>query len=124
MAEELGSVIERVTSDLRTLNKLLQSESTDSVGSLADFREVVDSIRLTAWTVHELSKARQGTGHSKEVLVLTANERARRFGEMAVNLCSDLDSGFLKPEPVREPLMIRIDALRERLEHFGHEPAA
>jgi hypothetical protein len=72
-------------------------------------------VRLTAWTVHELSKARQGEEHASEVLVLTANERARRFGEMAVRLCSDLDSGFLKPEPVREPLTIRIEALRERL---------
>jgi hypothetical protein len=124
MVEELDSAMERLTTDLRLLNERLQSESSGSIGSLADFREVLDAIRLTAWTVHELSRARHGEEHSKEVLVLTANERTRRFGDMAVRLCSDLDSGILRRDSARDALLVRIDALRERLEQVERGTAA
>jgi hypothetical protein len=115
MPEPLRSTLHRLTSDLRSLNHRLQSEPPEHGGELTDFREILDGIRLTAWTAHELAKARKGEGHATEVLVLTANERARRFREMALNLCSDLDSGFLARELAREALEARLDALRERL---------
>jgi hypothetical protein len=107
MPEPLRSTLHRLTSDLRSLNHRLQSEPPEHGGELTDFREILDGIRLTAWTAHELAKARKGEGH--------ANERARRFREMALNLCSDLDSGFLAREVAREALEARLDALRERL---------
>jgi len=124
MSDDLRSSLDRITKELRELNVRLQSESSLDTEALLDLREALDAARLTAWTVHELSKARRGEREADAVLVLSARERARRFTQMAVNLCADLDSGFFKPESEREALLIRIESLRKRLERVkGHSAA-
>jgi hypothetical protein len=119
MPEELRCELERLTLELRSLNQRLQSVPSDHSGSLSEFREAVDTIRLTAWTAHELSRAREGGRDSPGVLVLTAAERARRCGQMATSLCADLDSGFLRHESARQELASGIEALRQRLIGVG-----
>lgn len=115
MSQELRATIERLTSELHLLNKCLQSESPGGAGSLGGFREALDAIRLTVWTAHELAKAREDGQETAGVLVVTANERARRCGQMAVSLCADLDAGFLKRDSAREALIPGIESLRGRL---------
>ena len=125
MSEELRSTLDRLALELRQLNQRLQAETSHQSESLNDFREAVDSVRLTAWTVYELSRARKaGEDDPSAVLVLTANERARRFRQMAVNLCSDLDSGFLRRELARDALSNRIDALKKRLDRVDDSNSA
>jgi hypothetical protein len=124
MSEDLRSTLARLTSELRTLNQRLQSESPNEAPPLGDFRDIVDTIRLTTWTAHELAKVRQGMPDAKAVLVLTASERARRFQQMAEAICTDIESGILKTEPIREDLIARLDALRERLVRGTRESAA
>jgi hypothetical protein len=114
-SQDLRSTLERLTHELRSLNNRLQSEASKHHVSLTEFRDAVDTIRLTAWMAHELAKAREGGKDSPGVLVLTAAERARRLGQMATSLCADLDSGFLKHESARQELASGIEALRERL---------
>src|ERR1051326_4639999 len=92
-SEDLHTTLARLTHEIRSLNTRLQSERPDHPSSLTDFREAIDAIRLTAWTAHELARAREGGKDSPGVLVLTAAERARRLGQVATSLCADLDSG-------------------------------
>ena len=120
-SEDLRSALERLTDEIRALNSRLQSEALKHHISLTEFRDAVDTIRLTAWTAHELARAREDGKDSPGVLVLTAAERARRLGQMATSLCADLDAGFLKHESARQELTSGIEALRQRL--LGTGPA-
>jgi hypothetical protein len=124
MPEELRSELERLTLELRSLNQRLQSVPSNHAGSLSDFREAVDTIRLTAWTAHELARAREAGKDSPGVLVLTAAERARRCGQMATSLCADLEAGFLQHESARQELASGIEALRRCMVGTGRSGAA
>jgi hypothetical protein len=117
MPEELRSNLEALTVALKQVNEDLQSPSKMQVdaGALSEFRTVLDTVRLTAWTVHELTHARQATENPKAVLSLLARERVKRFEQMANSICSDLDEGLLHPESTRGALEFRIAAIGKRL---------
>ena len=117
MADELRSKLEVLTSALKQINQDFQSSSHAAidVGALAEFRTMLDTVRLTAWTVHELTHARQAEENPKAVLSLLARERLKRFEQMANNICSDLDQGLLPPDTTRGALEFRIAALGKRL---------
>lgn len=117
MAEELRSKLEALTSALHQVNLDLQSPSKVSMDPsvLAEFRTMLDTVRLTAWTVHELTHARQAEENPKAVLSLLARERLKRFEQMANSICTDLDDGLLHRDSARGTLEFRIAALGKRL---------
>ena len=117
MADELRSKLEALTSALKQINQDLQSSSQAQVdaGALSEFRNMLDTVRLTAWTVHELSHARQAEENPKAVLSLLARERLKRFEQMANSICTDLDDGLLHRDSARNTLEFRMAALGKRL---------
>ena len=58
---------------------------------LHEFRHAVDNVRLTAWSVSELSNAEQAKKNPDAVLTFLAAERLRRFDQMVRKLCADID---------------------------------
>lgn len=78
-----------ITSELRTLEKQLNCEgSALDKAALQEFRQVVDEVRLTAWTVNELMNARESP---ESLLSFIASERMRRLSSMIRDLCADMD---------------------------------
>ena len=117
MADDLRSKLEVLTSALKQINHDLQISSKAQVeaATLAEFRTMLDTVRLTAWTVHELTHARHAEENPEAVLALLARERLKRFEQMANDICSDLDEGMLHRDSARQTLEFRIAAIGKRL---------
>lgn len=89
---DLSSRLKSLSADLRILNKDLKSIKSDpELGVLHDFRQSVDDIRLTAWTVNETITARESRKDPETVLSFLAGERLRRLTQMMKDVCSDVD---------------------------------
>jgi hypothetical protein len=89
--ENLSSELRQFSSELRRLEQRLQSEAAPDIVALHEFRHAVDNVRLTAWSVSELSNAQQAKKNPDAVLTFLAAERLRRFDQMVRNLCADID---------------------------------
>jgi hypothetical protein len=87
----LSSEIKRLSSELRDLEKRLQSESTPDPTALAEFRHAVDGVRLAAWSVSELINTRHGDKDSDSVLSFLAAERLRRFEQLVRSIRGDIE---------------------------------
>ena len=59
--------------------------------ALREFREALDSVRLTAWTLNELLNARRSLKNPQAVIWFMTGERLRRFSQMARDLSADLE---------------------------------
>lgn len=86
---ELSIRLRSVTSELRMIEDELKSEEVvlDKT-ALQDFRQTIDDVRLTAWTVSELMNARE---NPESLLSFVACERMRRLSCMIRDLCADMD---------------------------------
>jgi hypothetical protein len=89
--ENLSSELRHFSVELRRLEQRLQSEAAPDNVVLHEFRHAVDNVRLTAWSVSELSNAKQAKKNPDAVLTFLAAERLRRFDQMVRNLCADID---------------------------------
>lgn len=73
----------------------LRKTNEVDVHSLQEFRQALDDLRMTAWTVSELVNARSSEKDPAMVLSFLAAERLRRFSQMARDLSSDIDADGL-----------------------------
>ena len=89
--ENLSSELRHFSAELRRLEQRLQSEAAPDNVALHEFRQSVDNIRMTAWSVSELINARHTKKNPDTVLAFLAAERLRRFDQMVRNLCADID---------------------------------
>jgi hypothetical protein len=88
----LSSRLQSLTSQLRELDLELRSQkSIPDKRLLEAFRQVVDDIRLTAWTVSEVMNAQESRTNPQKLLTFMASERVRRLSYMIRDLCSDMD---------------------------------
>lgn len=87
----LSSDLRQSSLELRQLEKRLQSEAAPDTVALHEFRQAVDNVRLTAWSVSELINAQHAKKNPDTVLAFLAAERLRRFDQMVKNLCADID---------------------------------
>jgi hypothetical protein len=87
----LSSDIRRLSSELRQLERRLQSEPAPDPSALVEFRHAVDGVRLAAWSVSELISARHGDKDSDTVIAFLASERLRRFEQLARNIRGDIE---------------------------------
>jgi hypothetical protein len=88
-APDLCESLISITSELRTLEKQLKCEdSALDKAALQEFRQAIDEVRLTAWTVNELMNARESP---ESLLSFVASERMRRLSSMIRDLCADMD---------------------------------
>lgn len=82
-----------LTAELRLLDHDLKSHPALNRSVLHEFRQTLDNLRLTAWTVQELLDARQTREDPQAVISFLTAERLRRSRQMLRDLCTDLESG-------------------------------
>src|SRR5260370_27889688 len=87
-----------LTSELRALDRSLQSGQTPEGPLLREFRQALDHVRMTAWTTNELMDARHARKNPQAVLSFLTAERLRRFSQSGKDLSGDMD-----PHGVKQP---------------------
>ncbi len=86
----IAASLRRLTSELRVLERQLQTAPLSDHAALQEFRQALDEMRMTAWTVNELHIAHS---EKKEALAsFLAAERIRRFARIIRDLCHDLEN--------------------------------
>jgi len=88
---KLSQRLVALTAELRALDLDLKSGLTPQGPLLREFRQALDSARMTAWTVNELMDARDLKKDPHTVLSFLTAERLRRFAQMVKDLSSDID---------------------------------
>ena len=89
---EISARLRTVTDQLRDLERDLKSEQQPDAQLVQNFRDALDSSRMTAWTVTELLNARERTLNPHVVASFLTAERIRRFAQMTRDLCADIDN--------------------------------
>lgn len=87
----LTARLRAITVDLQELEQSVTSGDLDS-RVLTEFRNAVDHIRNTSWSVQQWVDAREKSGDPYAVLPALAAQRVRRATQLANDLCLDLQS--------------------------------
>jgi hypothetical protein len=112
----LSNRIRSTTAELRDLEQRIKTEQAVDINALGEFREALDSARMTAWTVNEWHQVRQTKFDSDAVALYLVSERMRRFTQMAKDLGIDLENCDLTVQtPGIRPLFDSVNALHARL---------
>lgn len=89
---DINARLRYLTSELRILDSDLRSEAGNpDLLLLQGFRQSLDDVRLTAWTVSELINARESKKNTDSMLSFLAAERLRRLIQIIRDLCADMD---------------------------------
>ena len=101
---------------LRSTETRLKADTTVDGATLREFRQALDTVRLTAWTVSELQNAREANKNANAVISFLAAERLRRFRQMIDAFRSDLvhEGGAWPIESVND-LQESVNMLREQI---------
>lgn len=114
--ENLSSDLRHFSSELRRIEKRLQSDAAPDSVALHEFRQAVDNVRLSAWSVSELIDAQHTKKNPDTVLAFLAAERLRRFDQMVRNLCGDIERQVITSETNgMESLLGSVEKLHKRL---------
>lgn len=114
--ENLSAELRQFSSELRRIEKRLQSEPAPDPVLLHEFRQAVDNVRLTAWSVSELINAQHTRKNPDTVLAFLAAERLRRFDQMVRNLCADIERRVITFQTNgMESLLGSVETLHRRL---------
>jgi hypothetical protein len=89
---EISARLRSVTDQLRDLERDLKSEKQPDAQLVQNFRDALDSSRMTAWTITELLHARKTNPNPQAALPFLFAERIRRFTQMTNDLCADIDN--------------------------------
>lgn len=120
--EKLSSHLSCLADEMRELEQRLGSEPPPESGVLNDFRQVVDNIRLKAWTVSELINARCSREDPDAFLAFLTAERLRRLDQMVKTLCSDIQRGAVTLETSgMHALLDSLETLRHTAESPKHQ---
>ena len=93
--KEFPARLREMTLEFQSMETELQNVTELDLRALQEFRHSLDDLRMTAWTISELIKARTAEKNPEAVLSFLASERLRRFSQMTRELSNDLDgSGF------------------------------
>lgn len=91
LPENLTFEIKHLAAELRRIEQKLQAGPAPDQVALNEFRQAVDTVRLTAWSVSELMNAERVKKDPNTVLAFLSAERLRRFEQLVKNLCSDIE---------------------------------
>jgi hypothetical protein len=107
--------LQKATAELQELEQLVVAGDF-SPRVLAEFREAVDNVRLTAWTVQQWIGLQQQSRDPYSIMTALSAERVRRATQVAKDLATDLESMEigLETEGLRE-LFSAVQVLHERL---------
>lgn len=113
---ELSSRLEKFSQELRELEQALKTAGTVEPRVLRQFRDAVDHVRLTAYTVQQWLELQAKHGDPYSVLGLLTAERIRRATQLTGDLSIDLDATDVTFETEGlDKLFVAIQALYERL---------
>ena len=114
--EDLSFEINRFSAELKRLEQRLKSEPNPDSVALNEFRQAVDNVRLTAWSVSELINAERIKKNPDTVLAFLSAERLRRFDQLVRSLCGDIQRGLItvKTEGIQS-LCQSVNDLQQRL---------
>src|ERR1700749_2065751 len=87
----LSERVQQLSSDLKQFELDLKRGASPEAALLHEFREVLDNVRMTAWTASELLNAAQSKKDPEKMLTFLAAERLRRSTQMLKDLCTDID---------------------------------
>ena len=85
-----SSRLKEISNELREIDLALKAGASPELPHLQEFRHVLDSARLTAWTVSELLSAAEAQKDPAKVLSFVAAERLRRSNQMLKDLSTDI----------------------------------
>jgi hypothetical protein len=107
------------------MDRDLKATPSPNGNALREFRQTLDNIRMTAWTVSELINARQTQKDPQAVISFLTAERLRRFSQMVQDLCGDLErEGSSWPTQGIKTLEASLTQLRERLRKVGEDKSS
>lgn len=113
-----------MTAEIQTLDRELKSNASVNADDLHQFREQLDNVRMTAWTVDELMTAREAKKDPEGVVRMLTSERLRRFRQMVRDLCGDLErDGSSWPRHMLDHLQESASLLRQQLGLPGYTRA-
>lgn len=116
--ESLSSELTQFSSALRRIDLRLQAEKTPDLVALNIFRQALDNVRLTAWSVSELINAQRAKKEPDKVLAFLSAERLRRLDQLVRNLCGDIDRRVITCQNYgMHSLFDSVNVLRQRLAH-------
>jgi hypothetical protein len=120
-AEEATARLQRISAELRSLESALSAAHSDH-RVLREFRDAVDQVRVTAWSVQKWQEIESERGDPYAVLPRLVNERIRRATQLSNDVTQDLDAEELEMEREGlEELAGAVDRLHERLSRiFRH----
>lgn len=114
--EPLSAELRQFSSELRRLEKRLQNEPAPDAVALHEFRQTVDNVRLSAWSVSELMNAQYTKKNPDAVVAFLAAERLRRFDQMVKNLYADIERRVVNFQTNgMESLLDSVETLHTRL---------
>ncbi len=89
--EDLSLVLRCLSSELKRIERRLQTETAPDAVAVQEFRQAVDNARTTAFSVSELINVQRINQDTNDVVSFLAIERLRRFNQLARSLCSDIE---------------------------------
>jgi hypothetical protein len=121
--ENLSLQIRQLSAELSSVERRLRSEPDPDPLVLAEFRQTVDNVRLTAWSVSELIRKQRSHKDPDAALEYLTAERLHRFEQMTRNLCGDLERRATTFERHGvQSLFDSIHMLQQRLiKYFGEQ---
>jgi hypothetical protein len=124
-SRSVNGKLRKLTAELRALDQRLKSNPSLEGAWLREFRQALDNVRLTAWSVNELLNARQSGKNQQAVISFLTAERLRRFSQMARDLSRDLEQdGTSWPAQAVRDLENSLAALGARLTTIGESEDA
>jgi small-conductance mechanosensitive channel len=120
-AEEATARLQRISAELRSLESALTATNSDH-RVLREFRDAVDQVRVTAWSVQKWRELESERSDPYAVLPRLVNERIRRATQLSTDVTQDLDAEELEIDREGlEELANAVDRLHERLSRiFRH----
>jgi hypothetical protein len=90
---DLSKRLRKLFPELQAIDRELKADQVrPDKAALQEFRQILDNLRMTAWTVSELMNARETDKNPEPLLSFLASERMRRLSSMIRDLCADMDN--------------------------------
>lgn len=120
--EALVLELKNLSAALKRIDQRLKSEQPPDSVALNEFRQSVDNVRLTAWSVSEVINAKRAGNEPDAVLTFLSAERLRRLDQLVRNLCGDLERRLITPQSYGvSSLLDSISVLQQRLKQRATE---
>jgi len=122
--------LREMTLEFQSMEAELQNATELDLRALQEFRQSLDVLRMTAWTISELISARTAAKNPQAVRSFLASEKLRRFSQMTRDLSNDLDEDdFTRGSSGIQSLFDSLHVLQTRLSkvaaaHRGQYAAA